>query len=376
MAWLRQLVDWQRETEDPAEFLDSLRFDLAERRGLRLHPARRGHRAARTAPPRWTSPTRSTPRSATARSAPGSTAAWSPLESTLDNGDTVEIFTSKAPEAGPEPGLAELRQSRPGPQQDPPVVLQGAPRGRRRGGQGPDRPGHAQAGPPAAAADVRRDRSRRSPRDLRYADLSGLYAAVGEGRISAQSVVEKLVRAVGGTGRRAGGPGRGHPDPAQGARRPPGQLRERLRASRSRARRRLGPPVQVLHPGARRRDPGLRHPRPRRLRAPRGLREPRAPERHPARADGRGPLGPDRRLGLPGRDPGRGAGPDPAALRRHQGAVRPARQHPVARRVHTTRDRVAVSRFTFEMGDPKHLGHVLRAVRNIDGVYDVYRVTN
>jgi GTP pyrophosphokinase len=28
------------------------------------------------------------------------------------------------------------------------------------------------------------------------------------------------------------------------------------------------------------------------------------------------------------------------------------------------------------MGDPKHLGHVLRAVRSIDGVYDVYRVTN
>src|SRR5215467_12416740 len=28
MAWLRQLVDWQRETADPAEFLDSLRFDL------------------------------------------------------------------------------------------------------------------------------------------------------------------------------------------------------------------------------------------------------------------------------------------------------------------------------------------------------------
>ncbi len=44
--------------------------------------------------------------------------------------------------------------------------------------------------------------------------------------------------------------------------------------------------------------------------------------------------------------------------------------------VTTTRDRVAFSKFTFEMGDPKHLGHVLRAVRNIDGVYDVYRVTN
>ena len=44
--------------------------------------------------------------------------------------------------------------------------------------------------------------------------------------------------------------------------------------------------------------------------------------------------------------------------------------------VTTTRDRVAFSKFTFEMGDPKHLGHVLRAVRNIDAVYDVYRVTN
>jgi GTP diphosphokinase / guanosine-3',5'-bis(diphosphate) 3'-diphosphatase len=44
--------------------------------------------------------------------------------------------------------------------------------------------------------------------------------------------------------------------------------------------------------------------------------------------------------------------------------------------VTTSRDRVAFSRFTFEMGDPKHLGHVLRAVRAIDGVYDVYRVTS
>ena len=44
--------------------------------------------------------------------------------------------------------------------------------------------------------------------------------------------------------------------------------------------------------------------------------------------------------------------------------------------VTTSKDRVAVSRFSFEMGDPKHLGHVLKAVRNIEGVYDVYRVTS
>ena len=34
-----------------------------------------------------------------------------------------------------------------------------------------------------------------------------------------------------------------------------------------------------------------------------------------------------------------------------------------------------ISRFTFEMGDPKHLGHLLSVVRNVEGVYDVYRVT-
>jgi GTP pyrophosphokinase len=41
--------------------------------------------------------------------------------------------------------------------------------------------------------------------------------------------------------------------------------------------------------------------------------------------------------------------------------------------VSTTRDRVAVSRFSFEMADPQHLKHLLGAVRRVDGVYDAYR---
>jgi GTP pyrophosphokinase len=44
--------------------------------------------------------------------------------------------------------------------------------------------------------------------------------------------------------------------------------------------------------------------------------------------------------------------------------------------VTTTRDRVAVSRFTFEMADATHLGHLLRSVRTVDGVYDAYRVVS
>jgi GTP pyrophosphokinase len=41
--------------------------------------------------------------------------------------------------------------------------------------------------------------------------------------------------------------------------------------------------------------------------------------------------------------------------------------------VSTSKDRVAISRFTFEMADAKHLDSVLAAVRGIEGVYDVYR---
>ncbi|WP_316294210.1 ACT domain-containing protein, partial [Clavibacter michiganensis] len=43
--------------------------------------------------------------------------------------------------------------------------------------------------------------------------------------------------------------------------------------------------------------------------------------------------------------------------------------------VSTTNDRLALSRFVFEMGDTVHLDRVLNAVRRIDAVYDVYRVT-
>ena len=42
--------------------------------------------------------------------------------------------------------------------------------------------------------------------------------------------------------------------------------------------------------------------------------------------------------------------------------------------VSTGRDRVALSRFVFEMADPTHLDHLLNQVKRIEAVYDVYRV--
>jgi len=47
----------------------------------------------------------------------------------------------------------------------------------------------------------------------------------------------------------------------------------------------------------------------------------------------------------------------------------------LAANVSTSRERMAISKFTFEMADPAHLGHVIAAVRRVDGVFDAYRIT-
>jgi GTP pyrophosphokinase len=46
----------------------------------------------------------------------------------------------------------------------------------------------------------------------------------------------------------------------------------------------------------------------------------------------------------------------------------------VACSTQTGSDRVAKMRFEFELGDPSHLDAVLRTMKNIDAVYDAYRV--
>lgn len=42
--------------------------------------------------------------------------------------------------------------------------------------------------------------------------------------------------------------------------------------------------------------------------------------------------------------------------------------------VSTGQDRVALSRFVFEMADPSHLDHLLNQVKRVEAVYDVYRI--
>ena len=100
MTWVRQLIDWQRETEDPGEFLDSLRFEINSAEVYVFTPARRRHRAADRADAgrlRLRVHTEVGHRCIGARV----NGRLVPLESALDNGDVVEVFTSKAQNAGP-----------------------------------------------------------------------------------------------------------------------------------------------------------------------------------------------------------------------------------------------------------------------------------
>ena len=48
---------------------------------------------------------------------------------------------------------------------------------------------------------------------------------------------------------------------------------------------------------------------------------------------------------------------------------------PSATSSRTSEDRVAMIRFTFEVSDTKQLGYLMGQLRNIEGVFDVYRVT-
>ncbi len=152
MQWLRQLLDWQNEVEDPGEFLDSLRFEINSAEVFVFTP--RGDVIGL--------PIGSTPvdfayaiHTEVGHHTIGArvNGRLVPLESELEHGDVVEVFTSKSPERRSLPRLAAVREVAPGAQQDPPLVHQGAARGGHRAGQGADRPAAAQGGAAPQAGD-------------------------------------------------------------------------------------------------------------------------------------------------------------------------------------------------------------------------------
>ena len=369
LAWLRQLVDWQRETADPAEFLESLRFDLGAAEVYVFTP-----RGQVVALPQGATPvdfayaihTEVGHRTIGAR-VNGRLVA---LENALNNGDTVEIFTSKALDAAPSRDwLGFVKSAR-------------ARNKIRHWFSKERREAAAETGKTAIARIMRKqglplqrlatgDALLAIARDLHYTDLSALYAAVGEGHVSAQSVVGKLVRSAGGI---AGA----QEDLAEAAlpTRPPkpppagdsGVVVEGAADVWARLSKCCTPVPGDEITGFVTRGHGV--------------------SVHRADCVNLGHLleSQSERVVTVRWSPREGSlflvAIQVEALDRTGLLSDVTRsmsdQHVniLSASVTTTRDRVAFSKFTFEMGDPKHLGHVLRAVRSIDGVYDVYRVTN
>ena len=248
MAWVRQLLDWQSEVEDPGEFLESLRFEINRAEVYVFTP--RGDVIAL--------PTGATPvdfayavHTEVGHHTIGArvNGRLVPLESTLENGDVVEVFTSKAPNAGPSRDWLTFVKS----PRARTKIRQWFTKERREEaieqGKDADRQADAQGGPAPQAADVPRvaDAGRRrtssSPTSPRSTPRSARATSAPRPSYAGSSTCTAAT-----TARRRTSPRRvtDHrpPRPLEGA------SRRRRRRHRQGRRRRLGQARQVLHAGA------------------------------------------------------------------------------------------------------------------------------
>lgn len=195
MAWMRQLLDWQKEAADPNEFLDSLRYDLTSQQIFVFTP--KGELI--------NLPAGSTPvdfayavhtevgHRCIGAKVNGKLVA---LESELKSGDRVEIFTSKDQNAGPSRDWQDFAVS----PRAKAKIRQWFAKERREE--------HLEAGRDALAAEVQRgglpmhrlftaESMRRVATQLHYPDVDALYTAIGAGNVSAQHVSKLLVEMFG-----------------------------------------------------------------------------------------------------------------------------------------------------------------------------------
>lgn len=370
MAWLRQLVDWQRETADPAEFLDSLRFEIGGDEVYVFTPKGMAMALPGGATPvdfAYAVHTEVGHRTMGARV----NGRLVPLDSPLENGDVVDVLTSKSETAGPSRDWLGFVKS---------------PRARNKIRQWFTKERREEAVETGKDSIAKAMRKQGLPiqrlmshetllgvaDEMNYQDVTGLYAAVGEGLISANNVVDKLVKALGGAD--------GAEEDMAEAARPGGLTARRVRSG----------------------DPGVM------------LKGADSADVWVKLAKCCTPVPGDDIVGFVTRGQGvsvhRSDCVNLDGLRKQperlvevewtQGAntmflvqiqvealdrsrllsdvTRVLSENHVnilSAFVSTSDDRLAVSRFIFEMAEPAHLATVLAAVRKVEGVFDVHRIT-
>jgi GTP pyrophosphokinase len=370
MSWVRQLLDWQSEVEDPGEFLESLRFEINRAETYVFTP--RGDVIAL--------PAGSTPvdfayavHTEVGHHTIGArvNGRLVPLESTLENGDVVEVFTSKAQNAAPSRDwLGFVRSPRAKSK-----IRQWFTKERREEAieQGKEQIAKLMR---KEGLPLKRLMSHESLTEaaghFSYADVSALYAAVGEGNVSAQAVVRRVVDLHGGEQG-------ANEDLAEGV---------TITGRRSRSKATSNGDAGVIVKGA--------------------------PDVWVKLAKCCTPVPPDQILGFVTKGGGvsvhRTDCTNATELRTQPEKLLDVEWAPTGQstflvniqvealdrarlladitmvlsdahvnilsaNLSTTRNRVAKSRFTFEMAEAKHLDNVLRAVRSVPGVFDAYRVT-
>jgi len=196
MAWLNRIVDWQQETADPAEFLETLKLDLEQDEVFVFTPkgdvvtlpvgatsvdfayaihTEVGHRCIGTRV----------------------NGRLSPLDSKLESGDTVEVFTSKVPSAGPSRDWLKI------------TVTPRAKNKIRQWFSRERREDAIEAGRDELTKALRREglpaqKISGSPmlaqvaEAMNYADADAFHAAIGEGHVSAKSVAQRVARELRG----------------------------------------------------------------------------------------------------------------------------------------------------------------------------------
>ena len=365
IAWLQRFMDWQRESEDPREFIESLKIDLYSDEAFVFTPKGDVVVLPRDATPldfAYAIHTEVGHRTVGARVNNRLVA----LNHGLESGDTVEIITAKGPASPSRDWLRVVK----------------TPRARNKIRQWFARERREDAlvqGKEALVEAIRRqglpvdkiskgDVLERIAADIKYPDLDSLHVAIGEGRLSPQSVTTRVIRLF-------------EPEPEEDPTDGLDDVPPRRRAVRQRAKgviveghddllvrlARCCTPV----PG----DPILGF-----LTRGRGVSVHRddCPNAKALQTVDEGRIAEvwwDNRRQTTFTASIQIEALDRAKLLRDvTAAISDQGVHVVSSSTRTGRDGIATLGFTFELVDPGHLHHLLQSVKRIDSVFDAYRV--